>query len=282
MTNQLKTNLREIRLYVYAGLSIALMLGAAAPARAQFQPRPLNDPATGESYHIEGAANFWIPTADMFVSSEGLEQTPTLIDFKKDLGLQDQRFANLRLVLKASSGNKFFFQYTPILYTQTGAAPRTIVFNGQRYPVNVPVNSTLDWKAYRIGYEYDFVKMNRGYGGFIVEAKYTDVRVELKTPAVDEFAHAQAPIPALGGVVRVYAVPNISITAEVTGFKLPEKLVKNTSAHYVDFDIYGTLNFTDNLGVQGGYRSLDIGYVIKTDTGSFTMKGPYIGVVARY
>jgi hypothetical protein len=277
MTKQLK-----IRPCLYAALSVTLVLAAAAPARAQYQPRPLNDPATGESYHIEGAANYWMPTADMFVSSEGLGQTPTLIDFKKDLGLQDQRFPNLRLVLKASSGNKFFLQFTPITYTQTGSTPRTIIFNGQRYPVNVPVNSTLEWKAYRIGYEYDFVKMNRGYGGFILEAKYTDVRVELKTPLLDEFAHAQAPIPALGGVVRVYVVPNISVTAEVTGFKLPDKLIKNSSAHYVDFDIYGTLNFTNNFGVQGGYRSLDVGYAIKTDTGTFTMKGPYIGGVVRY
>jgi hypothetical protein len=267
---------------LYAALSVTLVLAAAAPAGAQYQPRPLNDPATGETYHIEGAANFWGPTADMFVSSEGLGQTPTLIDFKKDLGLQDQRFPNLRLVLRPSSGNKFFFQFTPIKYTQTGSTPRTIIFNGQRYPINVPVNSTLDWKAYRFGYEYDFVKTNRGYGGFILEAKYSDVRVELMTPTIDEFAHAQGPIPALGGVVRIYVVPNISVTAEVTGFKLPDKLIKDASAHYLDFDIYGTLNFTNNIGIQGGYRSLDVGYAIKTDTGTFTLRGPYIGVVARY
>ena len=267
---------------LYVALSVAWVLTTAAPAHAQYQPRPLNDPATGETYHIEGAANFWSPTASMFVSSEGLGQTPTLIDFKNDLGLQDQHFPNLRLVLRPSSGNKFFFQFTPISYTQTGTLPRTIIFNGQRYDVNLPVNSTLDWKAYRIGYEYDFVRTNRGYAGFILEAKYTDVGVELKTITLDEFAHAQAPIPAVGGVVRIYVVPNISITADVTGFSLPDKLIKDTSGHYVDFDIYGTLNFTNNIGLQGGYRSLDVGYAVKTDTGSFTLRGPYIGAVLRY
>jgi hypothetical protein len=269
------------RSYACVGLFAALLL-AAAPVRAQYQPRPLNDPATGETYHIEGAVNLWFPTANMFVSSEGLGQTPTLIDFKNDLGLQDQHFANFRLVLKVSSGNKFFLQFTPIKYTQTGSPSRAIIFNGQRYDINVPVNSTLDWKAYRFGYEYDFVKTNRGYGGFILEAKYTDVRVELMTPILDEFAHATAPIPALGGIVRYYVVPNISVTADVTGFRLPDNLVKNGSGHYLDFDIYGTLNFTNNIGVQGGYRSLDVGYALKTDTGSFTLKGPYIGAVVRY
>jgi hypothetical protein len=271
----------QLRSYLCAGICIALLC-AAAPARAQYRPRPLNDPATGESYHIEFGANLWIPTATMFVSSENLGQTPTVVDFKQDLGLQDQNLPDLRLVLKLSSGNKLRLEFIPIKYTQTGSSPRTIIFNGQRYPANIPVNSTLDWKAYRFAYEYDFITTNRGYGGFIVEVKYTDVQVQLQSPFSNEFAHAQAPIPALGGIARIYAVPNISGTVEVTGFKLPEHLIKGTTAHYVDFDIYGTLNFTDNFGVVGGYRSLDVGYVVKRDTGTFTLKGPYVGGVIRY
>jgi hypothetical protein len=50
----------------------------------------------------------------------------------------------------------------------------------------------------------------------------------------------------------------------------------------VDIDIYGTVNFSDNFGVKGGFRSLDMGYLVKQDSGSFTLKGIYFGVVARY
>ena len=38
-------------------------------------------------------------------------------------------------------------------------------------------------------------------------------------------------------------------------------------------DIYGTVNFTNNIGVKGGYRSLDVGYLIKADTGAFNAEG---------
>ncbi len=82
--------------------------------------------------------------------------------------------------------------------------------------------------------------------------------------------------------MRGYVVPNISITAEVTGFKLPESLIKDTTGHYVDVDIYGTVNFTNNVGVQVGYRSFDVGYLVESDTGSFTLKGMFFGIVARY
>jgi hypothetical protein len=271
-------------LYFWVGVSAAFVLLAASPASAQYKPKPLNDPATGEDYHIEAAANLWFPTATILVSSESLGQTPTLINAKGDLGLQDKRLPEFRLVLKASTSNKFRFQYIPILYEQVGAPQRSIIFNGQQYLVNVPVSSSLDWKAYRFAYEFDFITTNRGFGGFILEAKYTDVLVRLKSPLanVDEFTHARAPIPALGGIFRVYVVPNIAITGEVTGFKLPDNIVKGDSGHYVDYDFYATLNFTNYIGVQGGYRAVDAGYIIKTDTGSFVLKGAYIGVVARY
>ena len=274
-----------IRLYAYAGLTAALLL-LASPASAQFVPRPLNDPATGETYHIEGGVGFWFPGAQMVVSSEslGIVGTPAeqLIDLKSDLGLTGQHFSELHLVLRPSNTSKFRLQYIPINYTQSAVIRRTIVFNGQRYSVGLPVNSSLSWKAYRLGYEYDFVQTNRGYAGFLVEAKYTDVQVQLDSPITSEFARAQAPIPALGGIGRVYVVPNISITVDISGFKLPEKLIKGTTGHYIDVDVYGTVNFTNNFGAQLGYRSFDVGYVVTHDTGSFKLKGLYLGAVARY
>jgi hypothetical protein len=268
----------------YASAAVALwFVLQAAPAHAQFQPRPLNDPATGETYHIEGAAGLWFPGAAMSISSQSLGIQGSTIDFKTDLGLQDQHFPEVHLELRPATRHKFRFQYIPISYDQTATPPRDIIFNGQRFRAGLPVHSTLDWKAYRAGYEYDFLTTNRWFAGVIVDLKYTDVTATLVTGAnAPEFAHAQAPIPALGGVFRIYPVANISVTGEITGFTLPEGLIKNSSGHYLDVNVYGTLNFTDNLGVQAGLRSFDVGYLVKTDTGSFTQTGLFFGVVARY
>jgi hypothetical protein len=270
------------RLYALLGLAASFVL-LASPARAQFRPRPLSDPATGERYHIEAAAGLWFPTAQMTISSESINIPGSTIDFKKDLALTDQRFPELHLELRADR-HKFRFQFIPIKYEQTGTLTRDIIFNGQRYRLGVPVKSTLDWKAYRIGYQFDVVRRNRVFAGFILDLKQTDVTATLATvsPGLTEFARARAPIPAVGGVVRGYVVPNISITAEVTGFKLPASLIKDTTGHYLDVDVYGTVNFTNNVGVQVGYRSFDVGYVVESDTGSFTLKGMFFGIVARY
>jgi hypothetical protein len=270
-----------IRLYAFCALAV---LAVAAPAQAQFQRRPTSDPATGERYHIEGAAGFWFPGADMAIQSESLGIPGSTIDFKKDLGLTDQHFSQVQAVLRPGRKHRFRFQFIPIKYDQEHTLTRQIVFNGQAYTVGVPVISSLQWNAYRFGYEYDFLYHDRWFAGFMFEAKYTDVRAELRVAPpgqLDEFAHARGPIPAVGGIVRVYVVPNISITGELSGIDVPT-IQDKYKAHYADFDIYGTLNLINNVGVQLGYRSLDVGYRFDTDTGNFTLNGMYFGVVARY
>ena len=278
-------NRSAIRLYTVVCLTLALGLFATT-ASAQYKPRPLNDPSTGEKFHIELGGDLWFPTADINISSGGTGGlagiSGTTINAKTDLGLTDQRFKAVQLVLKASKRNKFRFQYIPIAYDQSGTPKRSIAFNGISYVVNVPVNSTLDWKAYRVGYELDVISRNRGFAGLILEAKYTDLFVSLKSPLANEFAEAKAPLPAIGFIGRVYVVPNISITGELTGFKFPDTIVAGYGGHYVDVDVYGTLNFTNNFGVKVGYRSLDVGYLAKQDNGALTLKGLYVGGVLRY
>jgi hypothetical protein len=273
----------KITIRLYAFLVLGLM-ATVAPAQAQYARRAVSDPATGEKYHIEGGVSLWAPTATMSIQSESLGIAGSTIDFKKDLGLTDQHFSQLDLVLRPAKKHKFRFQFVPIRYEQEHTLTRSIVFNGQGYTVGVPVISSLKWNAYRFGYEYDFISRDRGFAGVILEAKQTDVLADLKTApplSTDEFAHAQAPIPAIGGIVRVYVVPNISITGEISGIDVP-KIQDKYKAHYADINIYGTLNLINNFGVQAGFRSIDVGYLFKTDTGNFTLRGLYLGVVARY
>ena len=268
-------------------LIAAVSLYGTAPARAQFTPRTLSDPATGEKYHIEASVGLWKPTTEMTISSESLGIAGSTIDFKKDLGLKDQSFPEFHLVLRPSKRNKLRFQLIPIKFNQESILVRDIIFQGIRYRVGLPVNSQLDWKAYRFGYEFDVVSRDRGFAGFILDAKYTDVLASLQSPIDFESLHAKAPIPTIGGIGRFYLVPNISITGELTGFKIPDSVSTQYKGHYADLDIYGTLNFTNNVGAQVGYRSFDLGYSVKknavvADSGSFVLKGLYFGVVARY
>jgi hypothetical protein len=269
------------RLCRCAGCAAVCLLYTSA-AEAQFRPRPLSEPPASEVFWIEASAAIWRPSADVAISSEAFGIRGTTIDFKQDLGLTDKSLPELKLTLQPLRNHKLRAQVIPIKYESSIRLTRDIIFNGQRYSVSLPVNSTVDWKFWRFNYEFDFISKNRGFAGFIVEMRYNDFHAELTTPSpsIREFTRRRFPAPALGGIARVHVVPNISITGEVTGFKIPN--IDRHTGNYVDVDIYGTANFMRNVGAQVGFRSTDLGYQIEDDTGSLTLKGIYFGIVARY
>ena len=253
-----------------------------ATAAAQYGAKPASTRATGENYHVEIGAFLWTPTPEISISSESLGIIGSNIDFVSDLGVETSTFKQLRVVLRASTRHKFRFEYTPINYTAHATLKKTIIFNGISYPITLPVDTELKWKAYRFGYEYDFVYQDRGFAGLILEAKYTDVETTLRNARDFEFVHARAPIPAVGFIGRGYPASNISITGEFTFFPLPERISDRYQAKYFDFDLYGTVNFTDNFGAQGGYRSFDVFYHINSDEGDLQLKGFYFGGIVRF
>ena len=272
-----------MRTRVAAISMFCLAFGLAAPARAQYGVKPVSDRATGETYHVEVGGYFWNPTPDIIITSESLPGIAgTSIDFVTELGIEKTRYRQIKVVLRPAKKHKFRFEYTPIHYEATGSIDRDIVFNGISFPISLPVATDLQWKAYRFAYEFDMIYRDRGFFGIILEAKYTDVRATLTNVLDTEFVRARAPIPAGGLIGRVYVMPNIAITGEISGIKLPDSIDSDYRAKYVDFDVYGTVNFTDNVGAQVGYRSFDVLYKVKGDEGQLKLKGPYFGGVVRF
>ena len=261
-------------------LSIVVLAGAL-PAHAQF--RPSNLPAPGEEYHVEGAASFWSATPDLIIASESLGIEGDDVDLINDLGIEKKQLPELRLVLRPGRKHKFRLNYIPIRYEATSVVQREFIFNGQRFRLGLPVNTSVDLTTIRAGYEYDFIHRDRGYAGVILDVKYTNIDVELASPIGNEFLQSVAPIPTIGFAGRGYIVPAVSITGEVTFFKVPENLGgEDFGGRYFDLDIYGTVNFNRFVGVQLGYKSIDVNYFTDLDRGDLVFKGLYFGAVVRY
>ena len=266
---------------VIAAGFLTMLLTFASSAAAQFFGQP-SDLPIGEDYHVELLAGMWDPTPSITISSEAFGIAGTNIDFTSDLGIAEKRFGEVRLRLRPGRKHRFRIDYVPIRYSAQSVLDRRLVFRGIEYDVGVPVTSTITWNTWRLGYEYDIIHRSRGYFGFIVEAKYTEIEASLDAEFGREFTRARAPIPAVGAVLRIYPLRVLGITAEVTGFKLPEGIDENYRGEYVDVDIYGTLNFTKQLGAQIGYRSLDLSYLFEEDSGDMKLEGIYVAALLRF
>jgi hypothetical protein len=269
---------------VLCAVLLAVLGARPADAQYRYRPYPISDPATGETYHVEFSTGLWFASPALTISSESLGIPGSQIDAVADLGFAKATFKELKLVLRPARKHKFRFDYVPIKYETDTILSKDIVFNGLRYKVGLPVKASLDWKSLQIGYEYDFVYRDRGYVGLLVGADYTRARAELSSPLDHEWAQARAPVPVIGGAGRVYVYPNVSITGELSGMKVPESIDKKGryALRVIDVDLYGTLNFTNNFAFQSGYRSFSVRYKVEQDFGDFVEKGFYLRAVARF
>jgi hypothetical protein len=76
-------------------LAVCALALIAAPAQAQYRPRPTAVTSPAESFHVELGAGFWKTDADMQIASGAGGST---VDLKQDLGLQDKKFSEFQLV----------------------------------------------------------------------------------------------------------------------------------------------------------------------------------------
>ena len=272
--------IRLPRLSAVAAGALALVAVSVVSASAQYGRPMVSDPALGEKYHVEAVINFWNPNLDAQISSESLGIAGSDIDVKADLGYVDKSIREFRFVLRPGRKHKFRIAYTPIKYEGDVLLTRDIVFNGIAFKVALPIQTEFKWNTWRFGYEYDFVYTDRGFAGFILEARYVDAQLGLRSPIDDEFTQARGVVPAVGGIGRVYVHKHVSITGEITGIKVPE--IQEYVGSFFDLDIYGTVNFTNNFGVQAGYRTLDAAYTAKLDTGDLELRGLYFTGVVRF
>ncbi len=257
-----------------------VLVGLPSLASAQF--RPAGSPAVGEDYHIEAALAWWNPTPDILINSESLGIAGTDVDLVNDLGIEQKRIPELKIVLRPARKHKFRIHYLPIKYEADSTVQREFIFNGQRYRVGLPVQTEAELTTWRIGYEYDFVSLPRGFVGFLMDLKYTDLRVDLLSPIGAEFTNVPAPIPTLGLIGRGYIAPNFAVTGEFGYLRVPESFSEDFTGRYLDFDFYGTVNFSNNVGAQFGYRSIDVLYEEALDSGTLELRGWYFAGVVRF
>lgn len=248
-------------------LLTAAILCVGSAASAQGSP---------ENFGLEAGLIFWKPSPEIVLSS-GTLGTP--VDFINTFAVEDKRFRSYRIVSKAGK-HKVRFSKEDIKYDATAPLIHTIQFQGQTYTVGVPATAELDWKLTRIGYEWDPIASPRGFVGLVFDLKYNKLNAQLSAPGIAaQIFERTIPVPTVGGIARAYLGQYISVTTELTGFKLNHS---DFHAKFWEFDLYGTANLGRNFGLQYGYRRVTVNYDIESDVGDLKLKGPYFGLLIRF
>jgi hypothetical protein len=257
----------------------------ASRADAQFNA---DNRAPGEQYHVELSLRFWSPTPALQLSTGSLANLGVgAIDFVQEFGIANHRFTEYQVTSKAGRKHKLHYSSTPITYSADAIVSRTLQFGGLTVPVSVPASTSFDWRLRRYGYEWDFVAADRGYVGLLTEVKDNKLNASVSAgPFGAEDLDVHVWVPTVGVAARVYPHRMVSISGdfgvEVTRFKGFDRLKTDWDGKYVDFDLYGTVNFGRNVGAHVGYRSILVDYISASDTANLRLKGLYFGGNVRF
>ena len=232
----------------------------------------------GENYTIELEGRYWRPRLDSTVQvvSNGIGSEFKLVD---DLGFEEKKdFYEGRLQIKFARKHKFNFEYIPMKWDADKVVTKTIEFNGQIYPVGTRVQSSLDLKLFKGGYEYDFVAGQYGFFGGTLDALVVSGNIQLKAAelAIDQKEDKTFPFPMIGLIGRVYPIQWVNFTARLSGLPL------GSYGYVVDAEGSLTINPIKYLGISGGYRYLEINVKYNDNSLDYRLDGPFVALDIRF
>jgi len=238
-------------------------------------------PRVAAAQWIELEGRYWRPDVSARAKIEGGDLPGTAFDFGKDLGIDAEPLADLRLSVFTGPNSKLRLAYTHADFEGDTILGRTIQFNGTDYPAMTRVVSELDVHYFRLGWIWQ-VPVIAGIlkVGPVLEAKGAIVEATLKAPAATpplrETETVAIAIPTVGVAIDVSPHRVVDLFAEVSGLTLGDR------GHVVDAEAGVRVTLIKFLAITGGYRFLEVRGEEARSFAKLRLSGPFVGATFRF
>jgi outer membrane protein len=236
-------------------------------------------PASSSAYEVGARGYYWFPSLDGEVKVNEANIIGTTIDFDDDLGIEDESFPTIEAFIVADK-HHFSLAYTSIDYSGTKTLTKSIVFNGKTYSASALVNSSIEYRQIDLVYQYDFLNLENVLAGFslggVIQVKYLDGEVSLKTTGIDEKGELTLPIPMIGFNLH------IGLLADIL-----EARIRGTAIGYsgnMIYEIVGDISYTPFpfIDIHGGYKTFTIDIDEDDVFFDYGISGPYIALALSF
>ena len=204
------------------------------------------------------------------------------IDFRRDLGIKDENFPEVRLTWYTGPKSKIRLAYTQADFEGDENLNRTVEFEGQTYTAGTRVETDVKVKYLRLGWAWQFIDIGEGVVklGTLVEGKGFWVKASLEAPdlgpPVKESEKFLFGLPTIGIALDVNPHKMVNIFAEASG------LAAGNYGYVYDAEVGVKLIPVKFLSIIGGYRIFDIKARHSHDYARLMVHGPFAGATLRF
>jgi outer membrane protein len=236
-------------------------------------------PLTSSAFEIGARGYYWFPSLDGTVQADEASIIGTTIDFENDLAIEDEDFPSVEAFVGVGK-HHLDLGYTKIDYSGSNVLTRTIIFNGETYPISSLVSSSIEYKMIDFHYQYDLIDLENALAGFslggVIQVKYLDGEVSLKTTGLDEKEDFTLPIPMVGLNLHIGIIADI-LEARVRGTIM-------TYSGDLMYELMADLSFTPLpfIDIHGGYRTFVIDVEEEDVILDYNMSGPYVAITISF
>jgi outer membrane protein len=236
-------------------------------------------PLTSSAFEIGARGYYWFPSLDGKLRVDEAAIIGDTIDFENDLAIEDEDYPSVEAFVGAGK-HHLDLGYTKVDYSGSNVLTRTIIFNGETYPVSSLVSSSIEYKMIDFHYQYDFINLENALAGFslggVFQVKYLDGEVSLKAAGLDEKEDFTLPIPMVGLNLH------IGIIADIL-----EARVRGTAMTYSGdsmYELVGDISWTPFpfIGIHGGYKTFVIDVDEEDVLLDYDMSGPYAAITISF
>lgn len=226
---------------------------------------------------IEAEGRYWITDLEgnAKVTTSSLDGTD--INFKDDLGVGDEDFPEVRVILSLLGSSKLRLAYTQVGYSGNKDITRDVYFDGQTYSLGVNVDTEVDLQYVRLGWIWEFLNISDKLKiSSLIEAKGFIVEASLKTTVISESESFTGGVPSVGAIVEFQPLKQIGIFAEVSGIDV------GSYGYLYDAEVGVKINPIESFSINAGYRILDLNFENDSDYAELKISGPFLSGEFRF
>ncbi len=233
----------------------------------------------GPTLELEG--RYWIPDLSGKVkASETFVDTK--IDLKRDLGINDENFPEVRLTWHTGPKSRIRVAYTQAGFDGDETLSRSFEFEGQSFTAGTRVETDVKVRYLRIGWIWQFIDIGKGAVklGTLLEGKGFWGRASLEAPdlslPIQELEKFLLVLPTIGAALDINPHRMLNIFGEVSG------LTAGSYGYVYDAEAGIKLIPVKFLSIVAGYRIFEIKATHSHDSARLRFHGPFAGATLRF
>ena len=176
----------------------------------------------------------------------------TLFSLKNDFQTPVSPFLRLRIGFLTDEKNHFSMLYAPLKIVETATLANDILFDGNNFKANMPIEAVYMFNSYRFTYNRRIISKDNFNFGLGLSAKIRDAGVSLKNSELfkENFNVGFAPL--------INLIANWDISQKM-GVNFFGEGIAASKGRAIDISLSGRYTFSESLQGNFGYRLLEGG-----------------------